>query len=47
MPWRDLLNDTPALEFVSDFSPRPLTDRASSFYWCFAREGGNLTPLLG
>ena len=29
MSWRDLFHDAPGQEFASDFSPGPLTDRAS------------------
>src|SRR5260370_37175532 len=46
MSWRDLFHDAPGFQFVSDFSPCPLTDRAPGFHRRFARDGGNLAALL-
>ena len=46
MSGRDLLNNTPGLQLVSDFSPGPLTDRATGLHRRFARDCGDLTTLL-
>ncbi len=39
MPRRDLLHDTPGLQFVGNFAPSPLTDWAPRLLWRFARDG--------
>jgi len=46
MSRRDLLNDSPCLQFISNFSPSPLTDRAPGLHRRFACDCGDLTPLL-
>jgi len=46
MSRRDLFNDALLLQFVGDFSPGPLADRASSLHRRFTCQSGNLTALF-
>jgi hypothetical protein len=46
MSWRDLFDDASDQEFISDFSPCPVTDRTPGLHRHFTCNGGHLAALL-